>query len=161
MATETKEVAAPKEPTMESKVTPKVELRSEGGEKGFIPMWPGQALSDMTRFLEGLFVREFPAVDIIDRDSDILVRAELPGVLKEDLSVSLGDNSLTIKGTAREEKLEKGDYLRREISRRGRFSRTLPLPFEVDAAKGKARLKDCLLELTLPKAAKLHALKIE
>jgi HSP20 family protein len=82
-------------------------------------------------------------------------------VLKEDLSVTISNTSLTIKGNAREEKEEAGEYLRREISRRGTFSRTISLPVEVDSTKGKAKFKDCLLELTLPKAAKLHTMKIE
>jgi HSP20 family protein len=95
-----------------------------------------------------------PNVDVVDRDDEVLVRAEVPGVNKEDIEVSMSGNMLTIKGqTKREEKEEKGDYFRCEISR-GAFSRTLTLPAEVDEAKAKAELKDGVLELTLPKAEK-------
>ena len=161
MATETKEVATSKEPITETKETTKVELKLQEAERALVPSWPSQAWGEMARLFEDLFSHQFPAVDIINRENDIVVRAELHGVLKEDLSITISNTSLTIKGKVREEKEEAGEYLRREISRRGTFSRTISLPVEVDSTKGKAKFKDCLLELTLPKAAKLHTMKIE
>ena len=108
-----------------------------------------------------------PKVDVIDRDDDILddilVRAELPGVEKKDLEITTSDTSVTIKGTTRhEEKEEKGDYYRCEISR-GSFARTLTLPTTVESAKAKASLKEGVLELTLPKVekSKRHAVTVE
>lgn len=93
-----------------------------------------------------------PRVDIVDRDQEVLVRAELPGVKKEDLDVSVGDDSVTVKATTREErKEEKDDYYRSEISS-GSFSRTLSLPAAVDANKAKAKFENGILELTLPKS---------
>ena len=103
-----------------------------------------------------------PDVDVIDREEEVLVRAEVPGVKKDDIEVSISGNMLTIKGeTKREEKEEKGDYYRCEISR-GAFARTLALPAEVDQAKAKAELKDGVLELTLPKVekSKRHTIKV-
>ncbi len=95
-----------------------------------------------------------PAVDLVDRDDELVVRAEVPGVEKKDLDVSMTDNTVTIKGsTSHEEKEEKGDYYRCEISR-GTFTRTVTLPCNVDAAKVKATLKDGVLEIVLPKAEK-------
>jgi HSP20 family protein len=95
-----------------------------------------------------------PKVDVIDRDEDVLVRAELPGVEKKDLEISTTDTSVTIKATtAREEKEEKGDYYRCEITR-GAFARTVALPAQVHSDKAKASLKDGVLELTLPKVEK-------
>ncbi len=94
---------------------------------------------------------KMPAVDVIDRDNDVLVRAEVPGVDKKDLDVSMSGNTLTIKGSvSHETKEEKGDYHRCEISR-GAFSRTVTLPTEVNADKISATLKDGILEITLPK----------
>lgn len=104
-----------------------------------------------------------PRVDVIDHDQEIIVRAELPGVAKEDLDVSVTNNRLTIKGTThREEKEEKGDYHRAEISR-GAFSRTLTLAADVEGDKAKATFKDGILELTLPKvrAAKRHTIGVQ
>ena len=66
-----------------------------------------------------------PSVDVIERDNEIMVKAELPGVDKKDLDISVTSNTVTIKGsTSHEEKEEKGDYYRCEISR-GSYSRTL------------------------------------
>lgn len=99
-------------------------------------------------------LESMPSVDVIDRDDDVVVRAEVPGYKKEDIEISVSDSSLTIKGeTKSEEKEEKGDYYRCEISR-GAFSRVIALPAEVDDSKAKASMKDGVLELTLPKREK-------
>jgi len=101
-----------------------------------------------------------PAMDLIDRENEILVRAELPGINKEDLSISLTADSITIQGqTRKEEKEEKGDYQRREISSSA-FSRSLWLPAEVDSDAAKAAFKDGVLEVTLPKTASSKRKKI-
>lgn len=104
-----------------------------------------------------------PKVDVVDRENEIVVKAEVPGVEKKDLDISVSDNTVTIKGSTRhEEKEEKGDFYRREIST-GSFSRTLVLPAEVDGAKAKASFKDGMLELTIPKVekAKRHSVKVD
>lgn len=104
-----------------------------------------------------------PKVDVIDRETDVLVRAEVPGVDKKDLDISVTDNTVTIKGSTRhEEKEERGDYYRREIAT-GSFSRSLALPAEVDGSRAKADFKDGMLELTLPKAEKTkrHSIRVE
>ncbi len=106
--------------------------------------WPAFPEIDLT----------MPKVDVIDRDDDVVVRAEVPAVKKEDIEVSISGNTVTIKGESKhEEKEEKGDYYRAEISR-GAFSRMVTLPAEVDESKAKAALKDGVLELTLPKVQK-------
>ena len=99
---------------------------------------------------------KMPKVDIIDRDTEIVVKAELPGVVKEDIDLSITDNTVTIKATtSHEEKEEQGNYYRSEISR-GSFSRTVALPGDVDADKAKASFNDGILELTIPKQEKSH-----
>lgn len=104
-----------------------------------------------------------PRVDVVDREHEVMVRAELPGVERDALEVSTTNDSVTIKGTTRhEEKQEEGEYVRCETVS-GSFARTVSLPCEVDDAKAKARFKDGLLELTLPKAerARRRAIQIE
>lgn len=118
------------------------------------PAWGELAMSRQGRM---------PKVDVVDREAEILVRAELPGVDKKDLEVTLTDNTVTIKAsTKHEEKEEKGDYHRCEISR-GAFLRTLALPADVDSDKAKATFSDGILELTLPKLekARKHSVKVE
>ncbi len=108
-------------------------------------------------------VMKMPKVDVIDREAEVVVKAEIPGIDKKDLDISVGEDTVTIKGeTQHEEKEEKGDYYRCEISR-GAFSRTVALPAAVDSAKAKAAFRDGMLELTLPKMekAKRHSIKVE
>lgn len=104
----------------------------------------------------------FPRVDMIDREKELLVRAELPGVRKQDLEISILGDRLVIQGM-REYKQEKKDdtYFRSEIGR-GTTSRTVMLPAEVDEKKVKAELKDGILEVTLPKTEvhKRHTIKV-
>ena len=110
--------------------------------------------------LRGLEAR-FPKVDVIERDTEIAVKAELPGYEKKDLHVSLTDRTLTIRASTRKEtKEEKGEYYRREIST-GEVSRTVTLPAEVDAQKAKAEFKDGLLEIVVPKVAKSSRHQVE
>jgi HSP20 family protein len=94
-----------------------------------------------------------PTVDIKESDKDIRVSAELPGMDDKDIDVLLSKDSVTIKGEKKEEKEDKGkDYYRMERSY-GSFSRTIPLPAEVDTDKVKAEFKKGLLTVTLPKTA--------
>lgn len=139
---------------------------------------PSRALSpfeqmerEMNRAFEGFFPRGWlhplrwdwpawpeavnvPRVDVLERDEDVVVRAELPGIDKKNIDISVTEASVTIKGSSetREEKKE-GDYHRSEI-RRGAFARTLALPCAVDSEKVKAAFKDGILEITLPKTVK-------
>ncbi|MFA9459459.1 Hsp20/alpha crystallin family protein [Thiohalorhabdus sp. Cl-TMA] len=122
------------------------ELMPRGWMRPFRGGWP--RLGEMEAF-EG----RWPRVDVQDQESEILVRAELPGVKKDDLDVSLSEHTVTIKATSRREEEEgerEGEYYRREIST-GAFSRTVALPSEVDSDNAKAKFEDGILELTLPK----------
>lgn len=104
-----------------------------------------------------------PKLDVIDRESEVLVRAEVPGFKKDEVEISLTGDLLTLKGQTRhEEKEEKGDYHRCEISQEA-FSRTVQLPAEVSESGTKAQLKDGMLEVTLRKVekAKKRPIKVE
>lgn len=97
------------------------------------------------------FEQRVPTVDIVDRNKEVVVRAEVPGIDKEDITVSIDDRMLTIKGSSRhEEKKEEEDYYRHEI-RSGTFSRSVLLPTDVDVSKAKATFKNGVVELHLPK----------
>lgn len=109
---------------------------------------------------EGRMGPRMPHVDVIERDDAVVVKAELPGVEKDQIDVSLMDDNLIIKAeTRKEEKEEKGSYFRSEIHR-GSFTRTLRLPATVDGDKTTAVFKDGVLELTLPKVAQTQRRKI-
>jgi HSP20 family protein len=101
--------------------------------------------------LSNMFEEKVPSIDVIDRSNEVLVRAEVPGIEKDDLDVSIADRTLTIKGSSRkEEKEQKDDYFRHEI-RSGTFSRSVLLPADVNAGEAKASFKDGVVELHLPK----------
>lgn len=122
--------------------------------KHFRTDWP--SWHEMAPVFEG----KMPRVDVIERDDEMVIHAEVPGVNKEDLDISVTDNSVTISGsTHHEEKEEKGDYYRSEISR-GSFSRIVALPGDVDSDKAKASYQDGVLELTIPKVEKSKRKKV-
>jgi HSP20 family protein len=92
-----------------------------------------------------------PAVDLYEEKDDIVVKAELPGLEKDNIEVNLSENRLTIKGEKKqEEEVKKEGYYRSERSY-GSFLRTLELPTEVQTDKVKAAFKNGILEIRLPK----------
>lgn len=121
--------------------------------------WP--RMSDWN-FPTGL-EKGFPKVDILDRDNEVEVQAELPGINKEDINVSINNQLLTISTSTKKEKEEKkegGKYFRREISR-GEFQRTLPLPDGVDNENVKASFKGGVLKVLIQKSEKRKKKSIE
>lgn len=93
-----------------------------------------------------------PSVDMYQTDDEIVVKASLPGVRAEDISIAVTGDVLTLRGSATEEKeVQESSYYLRE-RRSGEFSRSLPLPAPVLADKAVAEFEDGILKLTLPKA---------
>jgi HSP20 family protein len=102
-----------------------------------------------------------PAVDVVERENDFLVRTDLPGIKKEDINVVLEDGVLTISAESKFERDEKnGDRLVRQERHYGRYVRSLRLGTQVDDKKVKANYRDGVLELTLPKAEEAKPKKI-
>jgi HSP20 family protein len=105
--------------------------------------------------------QRLPSLDVINRDAEVVVKAEVPGFDKKDISISIADGVLTIKGeTKAESKEEKGDYYKREISSSS-LARSISLPSNVDESKVIANLKNGILEIKLPKSESSKARKIE
>lgn len=101
-----------------------------------------------------------PPVDIEENAQEIVVRAELPGVKKEDVHLSVESGVLTVSGTRRFEHEErKNDFVRVERAY-GNFVRSFTLPRTVDAERIKATLTDGVLTVTLPKRVESQARKI-
>lgn len=103
-----------------------------------------------------------PSVDIYEEGNDIVLKADIPGIKKDDLSISLTDNILTISGEKRkEEKVERDTYYRYERSY-GSFSRRFELPEGIDSDKVRAHYGDGVLEVRIAKTeeAKKHSKKI-
>ena len=90
-------------------------------------------------------------IDIFQTEATVILRAELPGMKPEDILVSVTDDSLTLKGTTREEAVEKGDNYERVAQSSRSFSKTISLPCRIMADDVKATYKDGILEILLPK----------
>lgn len=95
-----------------------------------------------------------PSVDVSETKDDILISAELPGISKENVKLSVHDNILTLSGEKREEKEEKDVNYHRVERSYGAFSRSFTLPTSVQADKVKATYKDGILKIALPKSEK-------
>ena len=103
-----------------------------------------------------------PSVDIFEEGNEVVVKAEIPGMKKEDIEVSITEDSLTISGEKKqEEKIEKKEYHRIERSY-GSFRRCFSLPDGVDGEKASASFKEGILEIRLPKtkASKRKAIAV-
>ena len=95
-----------------------------------------------------------PSVDISETDAAYLVKAEIPGVKKEDVKVTIQDGMLTIQGERRQEKEEKGKKFHRIERCYGSFMRSFRVPDDADEGKVKAEFKDGMLNITLSKSEK-------
>ncbi len=101
-----------------------------------------------------------PAVDIYEEKDHYTVKAELPGVKPGDIKVSLTNNTLTLRGERKAEHEEKHKGYHRFERAYGEFCRSFQLPSEVNADKIKARHKDGVLEVEIPKSEKAKAKEI-
>lgn len=125
----------------------------------FGPWWPSIRLPE-TRLFE---TEMSPSLDIFEDKNEVVVKAELPGMGKEDVNVNVTENTITISGEKKkEEKVEKKDYYRFERSF-GSFSRSFHLPAEVQTDKVKATFKNGVLEIRMPKTeeAKKKKMKVK
>jgi HSP20 family protein len=102
--------------------------------------------------LRGMEMEEVnPSMDIFEEGDKIVVKAEMPGIKKEDVEVTVTDHTMRITGEKkREEKVEKKNYYWEERSY-GSFSRSFQLPSEVQTDKAEAKFKDGILEVRIPK----------
>jgi HSP20 family protein len=134
--------------------------------------WPGTSLAPMFEdfFADGFFNRWdrdfsgtlWPRVDIIERPESFLLKADLPGLEKGDISISVDNRTLTISGKKEETKREtkKGSYYHLERGF-GSFCRSFTLPSHVDDKKVEAHFKNGVLELILKKTGEAVSKAIE
>jgi HSP20 family protein len=138
---------------------------------GITPWRPLRDLEEWERRFEDLVRRPLwrwpveergwmPALDVFEKDDRFVVRAELPGMKEDDIDISVIGDTLSIKGEKKTEtEVKDEDYYRCERSY-GSFYRSIPLPSDVDANKIEANLDDGVLEVTLPKSAKVKPKKV-
>jgi HSP20 family protein len=102
----------------------------------------------------------FPAMDLVEKENETLIIAELPGVKKEDVKVTFENNVLTISGSRKPNEIsEKADLLLNEL-RSGDFTRSIKLRQDVDTSKMSAEMSNGILTITLPKTESVKAKEI-
>ncbi len=102
-----------------------------------------------------------PRLDVIEDKDELVIKAEFPGIRKEDLDVSLEENTLTIKAEKKQEEVsEEATYYTCERCF-GHYSRSISLPFPVDSDKLSSTFENGLLEIRLPKAEEAKPKRIE
>jgi HSP20 family protein len=138
---------------------------------GITPWRPFRDLEEWERLFDDLWGRPswrlpveergwMPAVDVFEKADKFVVKAELPGMKEDDIDVSVVGETLSIRGEKKTEtEVKEEDYYRCERSY-GNFYRSIPLPPNVDANKIEASFDDGVLEVTLPKSAKIKPKKI-
>ena len=157
----------------------------EKGEKSLAPWRPITELSrwerDTDRMMDEFFDRrvrpwwperwfggerlrvDVPAVDMYEDKDDVVVKAELPGIEKDNIEVNLADNTLTIKGVKKKQEETKNENYYRSERYYGSVMRSVELPRDVQADKVKASFKNGVLEIRMPKTeeAKTREIKVK
>lgn len=100
------------------------------------------------RFFGGM---NSPRVDVYQTDADVIVKAEIPGISKEDLNVYVDENSIRLSGQSKRGNEYKDENIYRTERLYGSFSRTIPLPVKIKSDQAKAEYKDGILSITVPK----------
>ncbi|CDF59356.1 Hsp20/alpha crystallin family protein [Thermobrachium celere] len=119
------------------------------------PIEPFREFDRLRRQLDSLFsYEEFerPRIDVIETEKEVKVKAEIPGISKDDLDIVVYDEEVRISGEFKKSDEYKDENLRRVERYYGSFSRVVPLPSEVKSEEAKADYKDGILTITIPKA---------
>lgn len=141
--------------------------------RAYAPFWPMRRLqSEIDRLFESSFgdwltpdvpLAEtwVPAVDVYEDKENVIVKAEMPGMKKEEFEVYLTGDNLNLAGERKVETEEKGTESYRTERYFGRFQRSIPLPAAVDAARVAAHYHDGILTITCPKTEETRRRQVE
>ncbi len=116
--------------------------------------------NETTRPAEGTSRTWAPVVDILETEGDLIVRAEIPGMTREEIDIEITSESLNIKGDRTFDEESRDRFLRVERPY-GPFQRSFSIGVPVNASKVKATYKDGILEIVIPKAEEVKPKKIE
>ncbi len=120
------------------------------------PFWEMQRLQrEMNDLFSGygrVSGRDFPAINAWVGEDEIVATAELPGIDTGKLDISVAGDVLTLQGKREADKIQEGDVYHRQERNFGEFSRSIQLPFQVNADKVEAQYEKGILRVRLPKA---------
>jgi HSP20 family protein len=104
-----------------------------------------------------------PDIEMVQRDNQLVIRADLPGVKKEDVTVEIDEDRVIIRGERRQERTQESRGVYRSEVSYGAFERTIPLPEGVDPEKAQANYHDGVLEISLqaPQTAQAKGRRLE
>ena len=101
-----------------------------------------------------------PQIEVVERDNRLIVRADLPGMTKDDISVDVEENSLVIRGERKTERQENEEGYYRSERSYGSFYRRIPLPRGVNAEEASAEFRNGVLEITMPAPKKTEETRL-
>jgi len=102
-----------------------------------------------------------PTIDLSETDTDLIVKADLPGMSEQEIDVSIVENTLTIRGEKTQERKEAGKRYHLVERSYGSFSRSMQLPAIVDADRIKASYRKGVLEILMPKKEQVRTRKVQ
>mgnify|MGYP001170870697 CR=1 FL=1 len=129
-------------------------------------VWKNQEINKLRRDMERLFdrlwdefpmprfpqtTREIPFIDISETVDTLIIRAEVPGIIPEDLDISMTEDILAIKGTMEQDAVHEGENYHRTERRYGSFSRTLQLPCRIKTDDVRADYQKGIITIIMPK----------
>jgi HSP20 family protein len=119
---------------------------------------PSSLLGEMDRFFGDFAPTKFsPSIDLVDQGSHLQVTAELPGLDKGDIELSVQEGALMLRGEKKHEESKREDGCYRTERYFGSFHRSIPLPMDVDLEKAEAKFDKGVLTVRFPKAPKAEA----
>jgi len=125
-----------------------------GGRRGFAPHGAGLDLAAWS-----------PQVEVFQRDDRLVVRADLPGLTKDDIQVEVKDDAVQIQGERRQQHEERREGYYHSERSYGSFYRSIPLPEGAEAEKANANFRDGVLEITMPaprrEASRGHSIEVK
>ncbi len=102
----------------------------------------------------------YPHLDIAESENEIVIKADVPGMTQKDISIEIHNDQLIIRGEKKEEEEVKKKNIYISERRYGKFARRITLPDYVDPEKTKAKIKDGVLTITIPKKEEVKPKKI-
>jgi HSP20 family protein len=120
------------------------------GRRGRIPFWGESGIQTWD-----------PEVEVFQKNNELTIRADLPGLKRDEISVELNDDAITIQGERKREREEEREGFYRSERSYGSFCRVIPLPQGAIAEEAKANFRDGVLEITMPAAPTSKARRLE
>lgn len=138
-------------------------LWTDFNNNGFLDPWKEFERMErmISRFMRGGDSYDFPAANMWIAPDNSVVTTEVPGIEPNNIDISVSGKTVTLRGARKTDELKEGGAYHRRERRHGQFSRTVELPFNIEADKVHARFSKGILSIVLPRAEAEKPRKIE